>query len=111
MNEQNFSDCHDNCCDRCVEDFYNLTELLIKDIQHLETKIVYLRYTLSKHLPPFDGQMLRADIFSDLSGCYWDHPAYQDYMDEYNYGQDPMNDAGKTRLMLRISRGEQAVNL
>ena len=111
MNDQDFHYCHGDCCDRCVEGFYNLTELLIKDIQHLESKIVYLRYTLSKFLPAFDGQMLRCDIFSDLSRCYWGHPAYQEYMDEYNYGQDPMNDATQSRLMLRISRGEKAVDL
>ena len=111
MDDQELHYCYGDCCDRCVEDFYALTELLIKDIHHLEAKIVYLRYTLSSHLPALDGEMLRSDIFSDLSGCYWGHPAYQKYMDEYNYGQDPMNDAGQTRLMRRISRGEKAVNL
>jgi len=111
MSEQDFSYCHGDCCDHCVEDFYNLTELLIKDIHHLEAKIVYLRYTLSQYLPVFDGEMLRSDIFSDLSGWYWDHPAYREYIDEYNYGQDPMDDAEQTRLKLRISRGEKSVNL
>ena len=112
MNEQDFSGrCHDVCCSNCVEDFYNLTDLLINEIQHLEAKIVFLRYTLSKHLPAYDGEMLRCDIFSDLSRRFWDHSAYREYMDEYNFGQDPMDEAKQVRRMIRISRGEESVNL
>jgi hypothetical protein len=111
MADFELSDCSGCCCSECVECFYGLTELLIKDIQRLEAKIVFLRYTLSGHLPAHDGEMLRSDIFSDLSGGYWDHPAYLEYMEEYNFGQDPMNDACQARLMLKISRGEKSVNL
>jgi hypothetical protein len=103
--------CEGYCCNECVECFYSLIELLIKDIQHLEAKIIFLRFSLSKHLPEYDGEMLRSDIFSDLARCHWDHPAYQEYMEEYNFGQDPMNDANQIRLMRKISLGEVSVNL
>jgi hypothetical protein len=94
-----------------VEDFYTLTDSLVKDVQHLEAKIVYLRYTLSKYLPAYSGEMLRCDIFSDLSRRYWDYPAYRKYMEEYNFGKDPMDDDKQAKLMMKLSRGEASANL
>ena len=103
--------CHDYCCDNCVTDFYELTDILVKDIQFLEAKVVYLRYALSQRLPERRGEMLMCDIFSDLAGGYWDNPAYQRYMEEYYDGLDPMDNEEHCRLLKRIARGEEAVRL
>jgi len=101
----------DDCCDKCEMDFYQLIEWLINDIQHLESKVVYLRYSLSKLLPEYDGEMLRCDIFSDLSSIHYDQPAYQRYVSRYCGGHDPVDDAEFNKLLMMLSRGEKSVNL
>jgi hypothetical protein len=103
--------CYDDCCDGCVTKFYELTDALVKDIQHLEAKVVFLRYSLSKFLPAYDGEMLRCDIFSDLSGCYWDNAAYQQYMANYYDGHDPMDSRKHAKFMIRLSCGRESVAL
>jgi hypothetical protein len=103
--------CCGNCCADCVVDFYGLTDALIKDIQHLEAKVVFLRYSLSKHLPAYDGEMLRCDIFSDLSGCYWDNCAYRQYMEKVYDGHDPMDNQKHVNFMIKLSRGKDSVAL
>jgi len=103
--------CQGDCCDNCVTKFYDLTDYLIKDIQFLEAKVVYLRFLLSQHLPEHKGEMLRCDIFHDLAGGYWGYPAYQRYMEYYCEGHDPMDCKEHSELMLKISRGEESVRL
>jgi len=98
-------------CDLCAMDFYDLIEKLISDIQLLEPKTVYLRYLLSKHLPQWDGEMLRSDIFNDLAGRYWDLPAYKKYMSDYCGGIDPFDLDEYNDLMWCISRGRAIVGL
>lgn len=71
-------------------DFCQLIDYLIKDIQHLESEIVRIRYTLSRHLEAPDGEFMRSDILSGLAGRYHNHPAYQPYIQLYYNNQDPM---------------------
>jgi hypothetical protein len=97
-------------CDHCEMEYYQLIKLLIKDIQHLEAKAVRLRYSLSKSLPGCDGEMLRCEIFSDLAGNYYDQPAYQRYISSCCGGLDPMDDDNYYEFMLKISKGEEAVD-
>jgi hypothetical protein len=104
-------DWNDHYCSNCESEFHDLTDKLIMGIQHLETKVVYLRYLLSMHLPDWDGKMLRCDIFHDLTGGYWDHPAYQSYISKYYDGRDPMESKAFTDLMWNISRGKERVGL
>jgi hypothetical protein len=98
-------------CENCGMDFYHLVDCLIKDIQHLESKVVYLRYSLSRLLPENDRKMLRSEIFSDLSGSYSDQSAYQQYVSEYCDGQDPMDIAEYCERLKRISCGKESVGL
>ena len=98
-----------DCCDACRQDFYHLIDCLIKDIQHLESKAVFLRYSLSKLLPEHEGEMLRCEIFSDLSGGYYDQAAYQQYIKRYCDGRDPMDGAKHCGLLTEISRGKEIV--
>lgn len=101
----------DDFCASHAMKFYDLIDRLIMDIQHLESKVVYLRYVLSKYLPAWDGEMLRCDIFCDLVGVYWDQPAYQEYLKEYTGGVDPMDSNAYIDFMCKLSRGEAVANL
>jgi hypothetical protein len=101
----------DDWCNACEMDFFDLINKFVKDIQHLESKAVHLRYLLSKYLPEYDGEMLRCDIFNDLSDSYWDHPAYQKYMSVYCDGRDPIDSKPYTDLLWKLSRGKETVGL
>jgi len=106
-----WDDCDDFFCDKCAFDFYDLIERLVEGIQHLELKVVYLRYLLSKYLPEWDGEMLRDDIFRDLTGGFWDQPAYQKYLSAYHGGLDPLDSETHNDLMKKLSRGQECVGL
>ena len=92
-------------------DYFQLIDLLIADIQHLESKVVRLRYLLSGFLPEHDGKMLRCEIFSDLAGSYYDQPAYQQYVEKYCYGHDPMENTNHVEHMMKLSHGDESVDL
>jgi hypothetical protein len=92
-------------------EFLDLVDHLISGIQHLELKVVYLRYLLSMYLPEWNGKMLRCDIFSDLTGGFWDKPAYQRYISRYHGGLDPMDGEAFSDFMWRLSRGEDLTGL
>ena len=98
-------------CDNCKLDFYNLIDLFVKDIQHLESKVVYLRYLLSQYFPECDGEMLRCDIFNDLAANPLEQSAYHKYLLEYCGGHDPMDNGAFVDLLIRLSRGEDFVGL
>ena len=99
-------------CGKCEMGYYEIIDHLINDIKHLEAKVVYLRYTLSSgFLPKHFREMLRYDIFDDLSNVYWDDPAYQRYVSEYCGGHDPMEDKSYFALLERLSTGAESVNL
>ena len=98
-------------CDSCEMDFYDLIDSLVSDIGHLEAKVVYLRYLLSRCLPKHDGEMLRCDIFSDLRNAYFDQPAFEKYVSRYCGGHDPLEDAERCEFLMRLSRGEESVDL
>jgi hypothetical protein len=101
----------EGCCDKCEMDFYDLIDILIKDIQHLESKVVCLRYSLSNYLPKHDGEMLRLDIFHDLAGVYWEQPSYQKYISERYGNHDPMDCKPYNDLLRKLSQGEETAGL
>jgi hypothetical protein len=92
-------------------DFYQLIDELIADIKHLESKVVRLRYLLSGFLPEHDGKMLKCEIFSDLAGSYYSHPAYQQYVAKYCDGHDPMDSTNYVKHMMKLSHGDESVDL
>ena len=108
MTDYEWSDAY---CDKCEMDFYDLIDKLVKDIQHLELKVVYLRHSLSGYLPECDGEMLKYEIFSDLSAGYWEQRAYQKYMLERYGGSDPIDSETHNELLKKLSRGEESVEL
>jgi hypothetical protein len=102
----------DYYCEACESEYFDIIDLLVKDIKHLETKAVYLRYTLSWLLPDeYDGKMLRSDIFSDLTPNHCEHPAYRRYVARYYRGRDPKDNWKYAKLLMRISRGEKTIGL
>jgi hypothetical protein len=107
MADRNDCDEYDICSD-CGEiyGFYRLTEQLVNDIKHLEKEIVRLRYALSRHLPEYDGKMLRCEIFSDLSGCSYEQPAYKQYVSFCCGGQDPLDCNNYCKELFALARGE-----
>ena len=104
-------DIDDNNCDNCELEFHQLIEKLVKDIQHLEAKTVYLRYLLSQYFPKHTGEMLRSDIFSDLYGNNYDYPAYQRYISKWCSDRDPLDNRKRCKYMMRVSRGEVTLGL
>ena len=92
-------------------DFYQLIDWLVSDIQKLESRIIYLRYVLSGYLPEADGKALKSEIFSDLSGGYYDNPAYRQYVSDYCGGQDPLNCPDFDELTQKLSAGEEIFEL
>ena len=98
-------------CDKCGNEFYGLVDCFIKDIQHLEMKVVYLRYLLCRMLPESDAEVLRSEIFSGLSGNYFDQFAYHQYVLKYKDGQDPMETEEYCERLKRVSCGVESVDL
>ena len=97
--------------DECEMYFYQLIDLLIADIKHLESKVVRLRYLLSGFLPEHDGKILKCEIFSDLSGSYYSQPAYQQYVAKYCDGHDPMDNTNYVEHMMKLSHGDESIDL
>jgi len=104
------TDCNIDC-EKCEYDFYQLIDWLIRDIQQLELKTVYLRYLLSRSLPAQDGITLKQEIFSNLSGRYYEQPGYQQYVSNYCGGRDPMDCTNFHEHMMKLSRGEEIFDL
>lgn len=100
----------DDYCDQCEMDSYILIDRLVKDIQRLEAKVVYLRYSLSRYLRKHEGEMLRCEILSDLSGSYYDQPAYQRFVSDYCGGLDPMDCDKYIVYLTNLSIGDAAAD-
>ena len=103
--------CDRDYCESCEMEYFQLIEALISNIKHLEAKTVFLRYTLSNFLPLHRAELLRSDIFSDLSACHIDLPAYHRYISTCCDGTDPLDDKNHCKHLKRLSRGEVAINL
>ena len=85
INVNDFDDYHAG-----PDDFIHLIDCLVKDIIHLESEIVRTRYELSRYLKyPYD-ELMRSDIFSNLSARYDSNPVYQLYINLLYDNQDPL---------------------
>jgi len=103
--------CDKDYCDSCEMEYFQLIEALISNIKHLESKTVYLRFTLSNYMPLHRAELLRSDIFSDLSGSHIDLPAFQRYISACCNGIDPLDDKKHCKLLKKLSMGEEVINL
>jgi len=100
--------CHDDCCNNCVTDSFQLIDHLIRDIQLLSSEVVRLRYSLSWFLPKHTGEMIRCECRSDLHGAYYDYPAYQSFVSIYCDGHDPLESEAFCDHLARLSKGEKS---
>ena len=101
----------DDLAYECTEDrdiileFCWLVDVMLKDIQHLESETVRTRYELSCYLqPPYD-EYLRSDILSDLAGQYTWSSAYKQYIQLLYNNQDPMDSNAYAKHMFRLAHG------
>jgi len=106
---------HDKHCDdycfACETEYIWFIDSLVNDIKHLELKIIYLRFTLSKYLSEHEGEMLMCDIFSDLSAPHWDNPVYQKYMKDFCDGLNPLDNGDLSKYLKKITSGNEPRNL
>ena len=93
-------------CERdYIYEFCMLVDMLIKNIRHLEVETVRARFELSRYLPPPHNVYLRAELVSDLSGCYSDYTAYHIFTRLFHDGQDPMNSTEWANNLLSYTQG------
>ena len=81
-----------DCSDRCeaVIALCELIDKLVADIQFLELECISTRYLLSQYMDQEQGELLRMDILSHLTGRYSGEPAYERYKNIMYSGGDPM---------------------
>lgn len=101
---------YDDNCDSCETDFFLLIDRLVNDVQRLVSKVVCLRYSLSRYLGSHEGEMLRCDVLSDLHGVYYDHSVYQRFISACYDGQDPMECEYYIDHLLKLSIGVGTVD-
>lgn len=81
-------DCSDQC--EAVIALCELVDKLVADIQFLELECISTRYLLSQYMNQEQGELLRMDILSHLTGRYSGEPAYELYKSIMYCGGDPM---------------------
>jgi hypothetical protein len=91
-----------------ILDIFRLIEVLISDIQHLESEVVRMRYELSRYLPAKERELLRSDILSNLGGRYAGNPAYDVFVREWCNGTDPMDSDEWVEHIWRLAHGEES---
>ena len=81
-----------NCADTCeaVIALCELVDKLIADIQFLELECISTRHLLSQYIDKEEGELLRMDILSHLTGRYEGNPAYELFKIIMYSGGDPM---------------------
>lgn len=81
-------DCSDHCA--AVIALCELVDKLIADIQFLELECISTRYLLSQYMDEEEGELLRMDILSHLTGRHSGESAYELYKIIMYSGGDPM---------------------
>ena len=81
-----------NCADTCeaVIALCELVDKLIADIQFVELECISTRHLLSQYIDKEEGELLRMDILSHLTGRYEGNPAYELFKIIMYSGGDPM---------------------
>ena len=81
-----------NCADSCeaVIALCELVDKLVADVQFLELECISTRHLLSQYMDKEEGELLRMDILSHLTGRYSGESAYELYKTIMYSGGDPM---------------------
>lgn len=96
-----------DCSDRCeaVIALCELVDKLVADIQFLELECISTRHLLSQYMDKEEGELLRMDILSHLTGRYSGESAYELYKREYHVQR--RGSYGIPRLSCQGTRGLQ----
>ena len=78
---------------------------MVRDIQHLKAETIRARYELSQKLDPDHKWITTVDILSNLDMPHYDSIAYQQYVNIYYDGGDPMSFKGYVDSMVRLAQG------
>ena len=99
----------DECpeCDTCelIHSFLELTDLLVRDLQHLKAETLRARYQLREHMDPENSWITSVDMLSNLEMPHYDNMAYQEYMRVYYNGGDPLEFKEFTDSMVHLTDG------
>ncbi len=100
-----WSECLD--ADHCelVISYLELIDAMVKDIQHLKAETIRARYALSQKFDPEHKWITTVDILSGLDMPHYDSLAYQQYVNLYYDGGDPLSFKEYVDSMVRISKG------
>lgn len=93
----------DNC--ELIVSFLELVDVMVRDIQHLKAETIRARYELSQKLDPDHKWITTVDILSNLDMPHYDSIAYQQYVNIYYDGGDPMSFKGYVDSMVRLAQG------
>ena len=93
----------DNC--ELIVSFLELVDAMARDIQHLKAETIRARYELSQKLDPDHKWITTVDILSNLDMPHYDSIAYQQYVNIYYDGGDPMSFKGYVDSMVRLAQG------
>ncbi|MBQ3798011.1 MAG: hypothetical protein II842_17330 [Butyrivibrio sp.] len=99
----------DECpeCDTCelILSFLELTDSLVRDLQHLKAETLRARYQWWKQLDPDKNRITTVDLLSNLEMPHYDNQAYQEYMRIYYNGGDPLEFKEFSDSMINIANG------
>ena len=86
--------------------FFRLINAMVSELLSLEEEVVRCRQALSIHLTARWAEGLRQDMFCGLSARFTgDFEEYDRFVNEYFYGQDPMENEEHSRKMWDIING------
>lgn len=99
----------DECpeCDTCelIYSFMELTDSLVRDLQHLKAETVRARYQLRQQLDPGKTWTTGIDVLSNMEMPHYDNQAYQEYMRVYYDGGNPLEFKEFTDSMINLAEG------
>ena len=88
-----------------IESFLKLVDSMVRDIQHLKAETIRARYELSMKYDPEHKWITTVDILSNLDTPHYDSLAYQEYMNIYYDGGDPMSFKEFTDSIIQLAKG------
>lgn len=88
-----------------IGSFLKLVDSMVRDIQHLKAETIRARYELSMKYDPEHKWITTVDILSNLDTPHYDSLAYQEYMNIYYDGGDPMSFKEFSDSMVLLAKG------
>ncbi len=100
-------------CSICpdISDFFELTDAMVKEINHLREEVVRWRQVLIKYLPPDWADGLRQDIYDNVYCSFEDYDAYSKFINAYYSGMDPFDNEEHSALMKRLCDGSDETSI